>query len=61
MSPQCEEIYHNLITSALYLLSSDLMIELQLPLLKGRLRDRKNQIGTGDCPEKSLRFIFLRI
>jgi len=22
------------------------MIELQLPLIKGRLRDRKNQIGT---------------
>jgi len=39
----------------------DLMIELQLPLIKRRLRDRKNQIGTGDCSEKSLRFIFFRI
>jgi hypothetical protein len=57
MSPQCEEIYHNLINSALYLLSSDLMIELQIPLIKGRLRDRKNQIGIGDYSEKSLRFI----
>jgi len=61
MSPQCEEIYHNLINSALYLLSSDLMTELQLPLIKGRLRDRKNQIGTGDFSEKSLRLIFFRI
>jgi len=61
MSPQCEEIYHNLINSALYLSSSDLMTELQLPLIKGRLRDRKNQIGTGDFSEKSLRFIFFRI
>jgi len=32
----------------------DLMIKLQLPLIKERLRDRKNQIGTGDRSEKSL-------
>jgi hypothetical protein len=37
------------------------MIKLQLPLIKGRLRDRKNQIGTGDFSEKSLGFIFFRI
>jgi len=39
----------------------DLMPELQQALIKGRLRDRKNQIGTGDCSEKSLRFIFFII
>ena len=32
----------------------ELMIKLQLPLIKERLRDRKNQIGTGDRSEKSL-------
>ena len=32
----------------------DLMIKLQLPLIKERLRDRKNQIGTDDRSEKSL-------
>jgi len=30
------------------------MIKLQLPLIKERLRDRKNQIGTDDLSEKSL-------
>ena len=54
MCPQCEEIYHNLINSALYLSSSDLMTELQLPLIKERSKDRKNQIGIGDRSEKSL-------
>ena len=31
------------------------MTELQLALIKYRLRDRKNQIGIPDCSEKPLR------